>query len=135
MAWITPVTNRTALAPGYLNVSDWVRIRDNTVYLASILGVSLDSVATPTTTTFMSIAELNYLCHNIELLRLALPLPGLTAIKYTWLEDSPVTPTYRDVNKWEQTLATIAVYFQRRHARAGVSASGSNAMRQNRWRS
>jgi hypothetical protein len=140
-AWTTPVTDRTALditnrtAKAFLNVADWIRIRDNAALLASILGVSLDTVATPTTTTFPSVTELNYLCHNIERLRAALPLPSLTPIKYTWLEGNKVAPKYTDVNQWELTLLTIEQYFERRKPRTGIAGAGRGLTRNNGFRS
>jgi hypothetical protein len=117
MAYVTPVTNRTAAS--YWNVSDWTRVYRN-CQLASALSeietgtpIDFDLVSeTPTASTIPAVDNFNILLANLERMRLAVASESIsgaqTEIKDDWLEgvSNPVFG-YSDCNLWESTIDAI----------------------------
>ncbi|RUM43299.1 MAG: hypothetical protein DSY80_05850 [Desulfocapsa sp.] len=124
MAWITPITDRSAAdiaaqnSKAFWNVADWVRVYNNAqetnAKLASEFGASitLDTLATPTTTTIQNITEMNVIPKNIELMRswvvnntVFYPAELDTEIKDDYSAgQSETAPNYVNVNRWENHL-------------------------------
>lgn len=153
MAWITPITDRTSedianrTSKAFFNVADWTRITGNIPVvqdqILTLLGTSitLNSLTTPTITTFPSADDINSLAENIELLRQAGNLPaaiGLTPLK-TDYETGPAgsSPDYVAVNAWENTLDTLRALLPRTASyfrRCGVGNCGQSHLWQARFR-
>ena len=124
MAWTTPITDRTAAdiaaqnSKAFWNVADWTRVynnaRETNAKLASEFGASitLDTLATPTTTTIQNITEMNVIPKNIELMRswvvnntVFYPAELDTEIKDDYSAgQSETAPNYVNVNRWENHL-------------------------------
>lgn len=151
--YITPIYDRTAsditsqTAKAFFNVADWVRIYGNAEIVNEVIntllsiGVTFDTVTTPTITTIPTVTQLNTLLANIERIRVAACLPeitGLTAITSAWTAGSSAdAPTYLDVNEWEQVLDIVfsmishSVEYQ---PYCGVFAVGQPRFYQHRFR-
>lgn len=125
MSWIDPIydrtkadiTNRTSKA--FFNVADWIRINGNAKIIETLInalyavGVTLDTLAEPTTATIPTITEVNDFIANLEALREATHFPAATGI----VELDTFTgglagnsPDYEDVNDWERNLAYLRTY-------------------------
>ncbi len=110
---------------GYFNVSDWLRIYENTRNLDTLYGalqgssigfVGLPNIAEPLITSFPSVSSFNALLNCIEQIRLdAVGLtPNVsinaltTVIKHDWQAGwDKDAPKYTDVNLWEKTIEII----------------------------
>jgi hypothetical protein len=141
-SWTTPITDRAQsdidnlTAKAYMNAADWQRIYIDAYFMSQIIGTTFDFVTLPSVTGFPTITGLNNLCHNIERLRQALPLAGLTPIKYTWLEGiNKTTPNFTNVNQWESTLLALEQYFVKRKPQTGVAGAARGLTRNNGFRS
>ena len=149
----TPVTDRTAddivnqTAKAFFNVSDWLRIYNNTQVVNALveflldIDIAFDALSTPTITTIPTVAQLNTLLLNIERIRLASGFPaidGLTEIVTSWADGTSAdAPTYIEANQWEQVLDTIyrsiarSVEYQ---PYCGVLGAGQSRLWQHRFR-
>ena len=153
MAWVTPVTDRTAAdiaarnAKAFLNVADWERVDGNTTevqaLILSLLGttVTLVDLTPPTITDFPGVDDINTLIENIDRLREAAHLPeetGLVPLDYDYLAGTAATaPDYTDVNEWENALLLMYTLLPRSagyFVRCGVGASGQSHLWQARFR-
>ena len=82
MAWIKPVTNRTAAdvaarnALGTLRASDLNRIEGNLVVLGDELGLSLDTVTTWASAGLPTVSDYERILNNASAVVAALPVPG-----------------------------------------------------------
>lgn len=153
MKYITPVYDRTALdvtnrtAKGFLNVADWQRVYNNAQVTKALvdfllsISITFDTLTEPTITTIPTVSELNTLLANIDRIRINSALPaisGLVEIKDDWTAGSSAdTPTYLDVNDWEQVLNVIFTmigYSVEYIIYCGVATTGQPRFYQHRWR-
>lgn len=153
MAWTTPVTDRTSAdiasrtSKAFFNVADWTRIDGNITevqgQILSLLGttVTLNSVSTPTVTTFPSAGDINDLVENIDLLRQAAHLPeatGLIALLHAYQSGPAASaPDYVAVNGWENALDLMHTLLPRSASyfiSCGVGACGQSHLWQARFR-
>lgn len=120
MAYITPVTNRTANS--FFNVADWSRIHDNSKLLNSLMRIVWDAglfieftVPIITTNPELALSNLNTMLENIEVnMRqyVTTELPALTPVKYDWPAGRDVdSPSYIHANQWEITIDAMWEYF------------------------
>jgi hypothetical protein len=141
---LADATNKTA--KGLFNVSDWLRINNNTgvveVLVEALLGISIPntSLTPPVNGTWVTISPLNSLITNIENIRLASGLPaitGLVELKDDWLAGSSAdAPDYTDVNDWERVLDLIFTYVPKvadYRIHCGVCTVGEPRFWQNRF--
>lgn len=153
--WTSPIIDRTIFdvgnrtAKGLFNVSDWVRIYNNTQYVRdSILdilsvNVSFPTIATPTTATIPDVDDFNSLLTCIDELREVAEeyfSIEMSAVFHAWQAgvDEP-SFNYADVNLWENTLLVIyqelLVNSRLRHQITGVAITGADFTRNNSFRS
>lgn len=140
----TDITNRTSKA--FLNVADWIRIYGNTQHYQAVLNImrslsiSTTVLTEPTITSFPSADEINQIIANIETLRVA---AGFSTSIIPALDDdftagsNGITPTYEDVNDWEEALYLLLnalVNTENYFIRSGVSKSGQQRFWQSRFR-
>ena len=82
MAWITPVTNRTAAdaatrnSLGTLNASDLNRIEGNSQFLAQEIGAALTPGPIWTAADVPLVSDYQRILNNLAALVAALPIPG-----------------------------------------------------------
>ena len=150
MKYRTPIIDRIAqdvedeTSKAHFNVADWTRVYENSEYVTELVnilncaGIVFDDLAYPTITTIPTIAEFNAMLANIERLRLACGMDGLTAIKDDWKEGTASdAPDYLNANEWERVIDIIlnsigaSVDYQ---IHCGVSATGQPRFYQARWR-
>jgi hypothetical protein len=153
MAWVTPVTDRTAAdvtarnAKAFLNVADWVRIDGNTTVvqaqILSLLGVTvtLTDLTAPAITDFPDVADINSLAENIDLLRIASGIPastGMLEITHDYQAGPAATvPNYVTVNAWENDLLLIYTLLPKTvetFVYCGVAGCGQSHLWQARFR-
>lgn len=123
MAYITPITDRTAAdvtaknSKAYLNIVDWNRIYNNSVethdYILAKIGadVDFDELNEVAIDDIPNKTDLNTLLTNIENMRVweeGVFSLGLDEVKDDWDEGySADAPDYEDANLWEQTIDDI----------------------------
>lgn len=153
MAWVTPITDRTLAdlaarnAKAFFNVADWVRIDGNTTevqaQILSLLGVSvpLADLTPPVMTDVPSVAGINSLVGNVDLLRAAACLPaetGIVELDHDYQASIAATaPDYQAVNAWEKDLDLIHSLLPRSSSyfvRCGVGRCGQSHLWQARFR-
>ncbi len=153
MRYITPITDRTlsdVLAKNpkaFLNIIDWTRIDRNTEYAASVaeavfqINLNSEDVFDPLITSIPTVAQLNTLLRNIQLVldNSGIPISiRPTNIKTNWLEGTaPESPDYVDVNAWEQAIETLRFLILNTSGYliyCGVAAVGQPRFYQHRWR-
>ena len=126
---------------------DWVRIYGNTqtvnalVSVLRSISIPLTSLATPTTATIPSVADINSFIQNIENIRLVSCLPAATGIipivGYQGGQNEK-GPDYVAVNTWEldlQLLYTLIITATGYMVFCGVGAVGQPRFWQYRFRS
>lgn len=151
--YIEPITDRAQsdidneTAKGYFNVTDWLRIHDNTetayALVSFLLGVTIaqNVLTEPTIATVPTVAQINLFIQNINTLRENSGLPaitGLEALKDDWVAGrSAGAPNFEVVNSWERVLdviyKSISISTEYR-IYCGVAASGQPRFYQHRWR-
>lgn len=140
MAYITPITNRSAAdiaaknnkayfnvaagitISGVTSVNDWGRVYGNAQYvnteLNTVAGLStpFTTITAPTTSDSPStmVAKYNTLLANIEATRLAAHWSGAAIAPITTLVYTAgagtYAPTYQDINQWETCIDLIKQY-------------------------
>lgn len=103
---LSPADQATWLAgmKGFFNVSDFNRIRQNTIDIAALIGVTLpETVAAWTTATLPTYEEMEKLRANISALRASRPLPSATPA-VPWSLDYP---TINKINAIERILYEV----------------------------
>jgi hypothetical protein len=129
MAWVTPIYDRTLAdvtgrtSKAYFNVADWSRIYGNIDYLHDLfvtmmgVDVTLAALTTPTITTIPTVADINALIEEIDLLRQATsfqPSAGVVPLIYDYQAGNMVpSPSYISVNDWEKDLDLMRVLLLR----------------------
>lgn len=161
MPYISPVTDRTledilALnSKAYMNVADWDRIEDNSIFVrdelvtySGIVIVFTGTTSAPTITTIPDVGTFNQLLENIEFLRQAalsvIPTlgttPGFSVVAYDWVAGASDVFDFTDVNLWERVMdlihSTIAAEtsLRFRYARTGIAMANSGLTWNNRFR-
>jgi hypothetical protein len=128
MAYITPVTDRTAAdliaknSKAYWNVADWERVYHNFILVKTFVElvmpttVAITELGAPNSAVVTQVSEFNFFLENIENLRLAVEsesIPGTAiAIKDDYVAGPTAkAPDYRDANRWESTIDAIWEHF------------------------
>ena len=122
MSYVTPITNRqlsdvvNKTPIGYFNVSDWVRIYGNALYINAEMAaighaVTFITASTPTTSSIPSITDVNNLLTNIDNMRqyvntLLAEISPFATLLYV-VGAGGTTPSYLDINQWELTIDLI----------------------------
>lgn len=153
MPYTPPIFDRTQsdinakTSKAYLNIVDWQRIYDNSLFVRDFLvteygiPITFDTLTTPTTASIPPVEDMNKLAGNIERIRLNSGIighPGVVVIKDDWIAGAAASaPDFENVNDWEEVMDIIylavqkALLFQKK---CGVSTSGQSAWRQNFFR-
>lgn len=150
--WREPVYDRTAtdvanrVAKAFFNVTDWLRVYENTIQDQGVLNalmaqeVVLTDLANPTMYQLVDVDEINSLVANIDLLREYTAVnisTGLIPLPHDYLAGPGATaPSYLTVNDWEQDLLLIReilVRYADYRISCGVAACGQLRFWQSRF--
>lgn len=123
MKYREPITDRAAsdlvarTDKAFFNVTDWERIYGNAEYVNGLIdllmgiNITFDTISAPVMTSIPTVDDFNTLLTNINRLRVGAGFDGvseLSALKADWAAGASATsPTYLDVNAWEDMLKII----------------------------
>lgn len=117
---VSDIANRTK--KGFFNVSDWARIKNNILYVESVLKrfhpavPVMANMPDKNETSMISAAEIRAMAENIERLRIAAKFLNTTgeAIFYAFI-DGGKCPDYAAINRWERILERIEERYRELH--------------------